>query len=168
MECLKWISGYFYNEHGTTNSTTNSTSNSNSLTNYYYLSLIFNEDKNAWSIHGLWPQYSLKSYPSYCKKVSFDINLLDTIMNELQNEWYSTEGPDADFWKHEWEKHGSCMFTPMNELQYFTKALELFDSIKNNNSLIDKFKKNKTQSMIPYDQDFNIIIELTNNNENNE
>jgi len=56
----------------------------------------------------------------------------------------------------------------MNELQYFTKALELFDSIKNNNSLIDKFKKNKTQSMIPYDQDFNIIIELTNNNENNE
>jgi len=130
-----------------------------SNTNFYYLSLI-NDDKKGWSIHGLWPQYSSNSYPSFCRKVDFDYQKLSPILGDLHKHWYSTEEPTTEFWEHEWKKHGSCMFTPMNELQYFTKALELFDSIKNNNSLIDKFKKNETQSMIPYDQDFNIIINL--------
>ena len=160
MNCLKWLTDYF-NE---TQETTYPKKEIEDYTNYYYLSLIFNEDSETWSIHGLWPQYSKNSYPTYCKNVSFDINLLDPIINELKNEWYSTEEPNEDFWKHEWQKHGSCMFKPMNELEYFQTALNLFDSIKDNTSLINQFKKNDTQSMIPYDQNFNIIINLDKNN----
>ena len=160
MDCLKWLTDYFYE----TPETEEQNNESDLYSNYYYLSLIFNQDTNTWSIHGLWPQYSLKSYPTYCKNVTFDINLLEPIINELKNEWYSTEEPDEDFWKHEWEKHGSCMFTPMNELQYFNKALILFNSIKNNIGVINNFKTSNTQSMIPYDQNFNIIIDLHKNN----
>lgn len=157
MDCLKWL---FYE----TPETEEQKKESKDYTNYYYLSLIFNQESQSWSIHGLWPQYSKNSYPTYCKNVTFDINLLEPIINELKNEWYSTEEPDEDFWKHEWQKHGSCMFTPMNELQYFNKALILFDSIKDNNGLINNFKTSNTQSMIPYDQNFNIIIDLHKNN----
>ena len=34
---------------------------------------------------------------------------------------------DEEFWKHEWEKHGSCMFVEMDEFGYFSKTLELFN-----------------------------------------
>lgn len=152
MNCLKWIFEVIYGEQ--------QVDDIQKLIipypkNYYYLSLINNDE--TWSIHGLWPQYSAGSYPTYCKKVTFDINKLEPIIDELQNEWYSTEEPNEDFWKHEWEKHGSCMFTDMDEFTYFNKALTLFNSIKNNPDIIKKYQKNNNQCMIPYDINFNII-----------
>jgi ribonuclease I len=151
MNCLKWISDLL-------NSAEDSTETIETQPNNFYYLCLINDTGSSWSIHGLWPQYSQGSYPTYCKKVTFDINALEPIMDKLKQEWYSTEEPNSDFWKHEWEKHGSCMFTNMNELQYFSKALELFDSIKNNTELINKFQKNNSESMIPFDQDFNIIM----------
>lgn len=122
-------------------------------TRYYYLSLI--KEPCGWSIHGLWPQYSKNSYPKYCKKVTFSYETLTPIIDRLNAVWYSNEEPNQDFWQHEWEKHGSCMFTDMNELQYFQKALELYkEAIEQN--LPEKFA-NGNKSMIPLDLNFNFI-----------
>ena len=63
---------------------------------------------------------------------------------------------DPDFWKHEWEKHGSCVFTEINELTYFKTTLSLFvDAVQTN--IIEKYKKNEIQSLIPISLDFKII-----------
>jgi ribonuclease I len=156
MNCLKWFTE-FLNIEKIDDTHNEALIHTYDLKNYYYLCIIRDSENDDWSIHGLWPQYSAGSYPTYCKQVSFDINKLDPIINELTAEWYSTEEPDDEFWKHEWQKHGSCMFTSMDELTYFSTALKLFDSIKNNDSIIEKYKTRTNQSMIPYDQNFNII-----------
>ena len=98
-------------------------------TRFYYLSLI-KEDDNTYSIHGLWPQYTKNSYPSYCKKVKFTEKALAPIIDDLNKYWYSDRGQNDYFWKHEYEKHGSCMYGSMNEFQYFSKTLELLKSLK--------------------------------------
>ena len=96
---------------------------------YYLLSLI-KEENNNYSIHGLWPQYKNKPYPKYCKKVEFSIEKIKPILDKLNKNWYSKYTSNEDFWKHEYEKHGSCMFKDMTELEYFEKTLELFDKAK--------------------------------------
>ena len=123
---------------------------------FYYLSLI--KEQNTYSIHGLWPQYSTTSYPTFCNKVSFDINKLQPIMTQLNQYWYSTEQKNTDFWKHEYEKHGSCVFTPMTEEEYFQKTLELYDkAIKEN--LPKNFYDDKTKKcLIPVSTHFNFVV----------
>ena len=89
---------------------------------FYYLSLI-KEGDGSFSIHGLWPQSSLNSYPSFCRAVNFNLDKLEPIMDELNNYWFSNKGSNDTFWKHEYEKHGSCMFVSMDEFNYFFKDL---------------------------------------------
>jgi hypothetical protein len=99
------------------------------LTNFYYLSL-FKESESTWSIHGLWPQTDAHNYPTYCHKVNFDPKLLEPILDKLEQYWYSqgnTLPLDEKFWKHEYEKHGSCVYTPMTELEYFKNTIELYE-----------------------------------------
>ena len=122
---------------------------------FYYLSLIKNKD-GSWSIHGLWPQYSFSSYPSYCKKKEFDPRALDPIRKELEEKWHSYEkDKDDEFWKHEWEKHGSCMFTEMTELEYFQKTLELFNAAIQTNLPTEHEADGKC--LIPVDLQFKFI-----------
>ena len=52
-------------------------------TKFYYLSLI-KEDDECFSIHGLWPQYDEKSYPSYCHNVEFSLEALQPAMGQLK------------------------------------------------------------------------------------
>ena len=121
---------------------------------FYYLSLI--KEGEGWSIHGLWAQYNKNQYPTFCKKVNFDINKLEPILKELNEKWYSEEDKNENFWKHEWEKHGSCVFTEIDELTYFKTTLSLFvDAVQTN--IIEKYKKNEIQSLIPISLDFKII-----------
>ena len=63
---------------------------SNNNNNFYYLSLI--KEENGYSIHGFWPQYSENSYPTFCKKVTFDVQKLTDILPELEKYWYSNVG----------------------------------------------------------------------------
>ena len=91
---------------------------------FYYLSLI--KEKDSYSIHGLWPQYDKGNYPTYCRKVNFSINKLTPIINELNMYWNSYKENNDDFWKHEYEKHGSCMFKQMDEFTYFNTTLKLY------------------------------------------
>lgn len=148
--CLDVIKTYFYNFYFTYLCNIPKPEPRNK---FYYLSL---KKDTVWSIHGLWPQYSKNEYPCYCKKVSFDINKLKPILTELNTHWYSTKEQNEDFWKHEWEKHGSCMFTDMEELEYFKTALSLYvDAVQTN--IIDKFKVSETQALIPVSLDLKII-----------
>ena len=127
---------------------------------FYYLSLI-KEDDGSFSIHGLWPQFNKTSYPSYCKKVDFSIDKLESIIEELNKFWYSTMEKNDDFWKHEYVKHGSCMFTNMNELQYFSKTLELYKEAVRL-GLPEKYEENEKnrdyiRCLIPVSLDFKFM-----------
>lgn len=125
-------------------------------TRFYYLSLIRESEytEYGWGIHGLWPQYSQNSYPSFCKDVNFSIDALKPIMPELKEYWHSDREPDADFWCHEYKKHGSCVFKPMTELEYFNTALDLFQKAVKL-GLPNKYYNEKTgKCLIPVNLDF--------------
>ena len=121
--------------------------------NFYYLSLIKTNDK--WFIHGLWPQIDKHKYPTFCKKVVFDINKLAKINDKLQLFWHSDREKDEAFWKHEWEKHGSCMFNNCDEFQYFNTTLKLYQEAINKNLPEKYFSNNKC--LIPVNLDFEFI-----------
>ncbi|KAM7220926.1 Ribonuclease T2-like protein [Rhypophila decipiens] len=89
----------------------------------------------SWTIHGLWPDYCNGSYPEYCDlsrqydpspskgipaypATSPDIGTfllpfgrLD-LLQYMNTYWVSSLGQrNADFWAHEFSKHGTCMST---------------------------------------------------------
>lgn len=127
---------------------------------FYYLSL-FKKSNNKWSIHGLWPQYDKQNYPVYCKKVKFDFSNLKPIINKLETEWYSYDGKslkeDETFWKHEWEKHGSCVFTPIDEFTYFNTALNLYHFAISKGLPNKYYNKEHKTCLIPVDLNFQFI-----------
>jgi len=123
----------------------------------YYLSLLKTGDR--WHIHGLWPQYTENSYPTFCKKVEFDINKLSSILPELNEYWYSQDEKPDEFWQHEWEKHGSCMFQEMDELQYFSTTLGLYKKALEN-GLAEHFLQENDKSLVPLDIDLNFLTEI--------
>lgn len=139
---------------------------------FYYLSLLKHDKQSKieyvgnethlievckYSIHGLWPQFNKNQYPSYCKNVSFSINNIQPILDDLETCWYSTEEKNEDFWKHEYEKHGSCMFKDMDEYEYFNTALNLYHTAVLK-KIPDKFYNENTQKcLIPISQDFKFI-----------
>lgn len=66
--------------------------------------------KNYWTIHGLWPSTDYSS-PSFCVDEQFNGRVLDPIKRELNKYWPSLTSPEAryfTFWRHQWQKHGSC------------------------------------------------------------
>jgi len=123
---------------------------------FYYLSLI--KENNNFSIHGLWPQYTKTSYPTYCSNVTFNIKNLEPILPELNKSWYSTQEKNEDFWKHEYEKHGSCIFTPMTEKEYFEKTLELYNVALNENLPYHFYDEETKKCLIPLSTHFNFIV----------
>ena len=128
----------------------------NDTDKFYYLSLI--KETEGWSIHGLWPQYNKNQYPSFCREVNFDINKLEPILKDLNEKWYSEDNKNENFWKHEWEKHGSCMFTELNELEYFEKTLELFDTALQIDLPGDFYNEETKKCLIPLTLDFKFDI----------
>ena len=122
---------------------------------FYYLSLI-KENDDSFSIHGLWPQYSETSYPVYCRPVEFSIEALNPIMDKLNKYWYSDRESNSKFWKHEYEKHGSCMFSEVSEFDYFNLVLNLYkEAIQLN--LPNKYYNQETGAcLIPVSLDFKL------------
>lgn len=119
---------------------------------FYYLSLI-EEDiyPNNYCIHGLWPQYNKKEYPKYCKEVSFDVELLNDIRDELELYWKPKNiSIPEKFWEHEWKKHGSCVFTDINQYDYFYITLQMYKKVINNQVKIKKKYKNGNNVLVPF------------------
>lgn len=114
----------------------------------------------GYSIHGLWPQYNNKNYPKYCKNVDFDIKLLEPLMEDLIKYWYPTNtrfNRLEYFWKHEWKKHGSCIFTEINQYEYFKVSLDLYKEIMKKNINFDKYTQGH-HILIPLTLDFKLKL----------
>jgi ribonuclease I len=126
------------------------------LKDFYYLSLIKEQD-GSFSIHGLWPQTTPDNYPTFCKKVNFDIDCLFPIMGQLKKYWYSTMGKNDNFWKHEWQKHGSCVWTEMNEFEYFSNALRLYHNANENGLPAKYFNPQTKKCLIPVNKELEFI-----------
>ena len=83
--------------------------------------------RTDFTIHGLWPDYNDGSYPSFCTNTKFNPSKVDDLLPELETEWptFAARGGDA-FWKHEYEKHGTCATATFpDEHQYFRGVLDL-------------------------------------------
>ncbi|KAM7506758.1 hypothetical protein LguiA_017211 [Lonicera macranthoides] len=95
-------------------------------------------------IHGLWPVYRNGFWPINCPARKLEEQMLKNKKEDIAMEWQALEprggGRDYSnlkFWKHEWEKHGSC--SKMEEpLSYFLKAIELKKKLKGLNVFLDR------------------------------
>jgi len=102
----------------------------NSNFEYYDLALQRCSRDASWTIHGLWPEYNVTKWPQFCNKTEYSEFKPSELekwvrFNEMNKYWYSCEtGNPMTFWKHEWQKHGTC--TNLNITEYFGKALDLF------------------------------------------
>ncbi|XP_015518897.2 ribonuclease Oy [Neodiprion pinetum] len=87
--------------------------------------------QEEWTIHGIWPTQFHKIGPLFCNKTQgFNASTLIPIIHQLDEKWINIEDgtPHFSFWKHEWDKHGTCasVLDPLNtELKYFQKGLDL-------------------------------------------
>lgn len=86
-----------------------------------------------WIIHGIWPSKDHTMGPFYCNRsLHFDINALNPLKDELHTKWMDVHKgvTPGDFWRHEWEKHGTCAVSiesVNSEIKYFKKGLDLLD-----------------------------------------
>ena len=126
---------------------------------FYYLSLMQNSDNvNNYIIHGLWPQYNMDSYPQYCEDVLFTMKVLKPLRKDLEKYWKPKHIKDPmKFWLHEWRKHGSCIFTPITQYEYFKITLDLYKEVIDKNLLCEKYKSGN-HYLIPVSLDFKLIV----------
>lgn len=68
-------------------------------------------DKDEWIIHGIWPTKTGTEGPLFCPSaIHFDPDQLEPLMDDLKIQWTNIEANTSpnSFWKHEWNKHGTC------------------------------------------------------------
>lgn len=91
------------------------------------------ENSSIWTIHGLWPDRNDGKDVQFCDKTwKFNITELEPIMDEMNLKWPSLVGTKGskEFWRHEWEKHGTCAAQNTildSMLKYFSTTLKLHD-----------------------------------------
>ncbi|KAG5237287.1 ribonuclease [Salix suchowensis] len=80
-------------------------------------------------IHGLWPNYNDGNYPSNCDANSpYDPKKVADLRSGMQKNWPTLACPSSSgvaFWAHEWEKHGTCSESILDQHGYFQAALNL-------------------------------------------
>lgn len=127
---------------------------------YYDLALQKCNHNYPFSIHGLWPEYNIHSWPQFCNKTEYsEFNKTKlsewSKIPEMNQYWYTCEhqhGMDNwSFWKHEWEKHGTC--TNLNITEFFEIALNLFTD--NQENIKDCCNENWLQCLVKFDKNFN-------------
>ena len=125
---------------------------------FYYLSLMINSDDSSITIHGLWPQHDVGSYPQYCKNVRFTMKVLKPLKKDLHKYWKPNNTKDPmKFWLHEWRKHGSCIFTDITQYEYFKITLDLYKEVIDKNLISEKYKT-KNHYLIPVSLDFKLMV----------
>lgn len=90
------------------------------------------QEKEFWTIHGIWPTKYGTVGPSFCNKsAEFDYNKIKNIEDKLRLYWPEIEGGHGhnnnSLWSHEWLKHGTCavVVPELNdEEKYFNQGLE--------------------------------------------
>ncbi|CAK7326089.1 unnamed protein product [Dovyalis caffra] len=80
-------------------------------------------------IHGLWPNYNDGTYPQNCDaNKPFDPKEVADLRSSMQKNWPTLACPSGSgvtFWTHEWEKHGTCSESNLDQHGYFQAALNL-------------------------------------------
>ena len=98
---------------------------------FEFLLFIFTDRKN-WTVHGIWPTKPGKKGPFDCDHSKpYNHGLIEPILPNLRLHWTNVRAntDEDNFWKHEWNKHGTCamVLEPMdNELKYFSKGTKQF------------------------------------------
>ncbi|KAH7683990.1 Ribonuclease T2-like protein [Dioscorea alata] len=84
-------------------------------------------------IHGLWPNYNDGSYPSNCDPdSSYNTSEIRDLLDRMRTNWPTLACPSSDgskFWEHEWEKHGTCSESMLDQHSYFATALNLKNQV---------------------------------------
>jgi ribonuclease T2 len=99
---------------------------------YYVLALKKCNSTSPWTLHGLWPELNSHAWPQYCHPAGqLSYHQLRHLFPRMYTNWTDCtpieQGGNWDFWTHEWSKHGTC--SGMNQTDYFTKALDLYDNV---------------------------------------
>lgn len=88
---------------------------------------------HRWTIHGAWPDSRNSSAaPAFCCGPAFDAVSVRQHVPELQDKWATLfPGTNDQFWKHEWDKHGTCVVSPKltGLVQYFNQTVRLYDQL---------------------------------------
>ncbi|OQR76678.1 ribonuclease DdI-like [Tropilaelaps mercedesae] len=98
--------------------------------------------RSFWTIHGLWPSNDT-TWPEMCNlTVKFNSSILDPIRVDLDLYWPSlTSSNSLRFWRHEWQKHGSCAMqvAPVaGVLNYFNTTINLTRTYNVTKFLLDE------------------------------
>ncbi|XP_045476052.1 ribonuclease T2-like [Harmonia axyridis] len=102
------------------------------------------KNKNAFTVHGLWPSKSGTLGPKFCKTdLQYSPNTLNPIITDMNERWtdiHAVKGRST-FWEHEWKKHGTCAQTlkPLKGvLNYFQETLRLQNQYDISQALRDR------------------------------
>lgn len=84
----------------------------------------------GWTLHGLWPSTNHGGDPAYCSHNKFIMEDVKDLESDLLKYWPNLykESSESSFWKHEYEKHGTCAAVVprfSNEHNFFQQTLEL-------------------------------------------
>ncbi|XP_059032530.1 ribonuclease T2 [Mustela lutreola] len=89
-----------------------------------------------WTIHGLWPDRAEECNGSW----PFNFEEIKDFLPEMKMYWPDVIHPlnHSHFWKHEWEKHGTCaaQLDALNsQKKYFGGSLGLYEKLELNSIL---------------------------------
>ncbi|XP_045400682.1 ribonuclease T2 [Lemur catta] len=84
-----------------------------------------------WTIHGLWPDKTEECNRSW----HFNLEEIKDLLPEMKTYWPDIIHPSpnrSQFWKHEWDKHGTCAAQVEaldSQRKYFGKSLALYQKL---------------------------------------
>lgn len=90
-----------------------------------------------WTIHGLWPDKAEECNRSW----HFHLEEIKDLLQDMKMYWPDVIHSSANrsaFWKHEWQKHGTCaaQLDALNsQKKYFGKGLDLYKGLALNSML---------------------------------
>ena len=103
--------------------------------------------KQAWTVHGLWPDLCTGGFEQFCDSdrsvtnvtAALEATSADPDLHEFMSKyWLSLNGDNNHLWAHEWNKHGTCISTldagcygshqsPLSAVRdYFTHAAAVY------------------------------------------
>lgn len=92
------------------------------------------------TIHGLWPEVQKGRHPEMCTAEPFDPKVVDRIgRSKMIHFWPNvkfnpTSGEYDHFWRHEWQRHGTC--SDLTQVAYFTHAIRLLQNLSSESLIV--------------------------------
>jgi ribonuclease I len=111
----------------------------------YFLALQKCSKYSPFTVHGLWVDYESGGFPEYCKKLDFNVTVLDSIKLQLDQKWISCpryHNTNEALWKHEFQKHASCEEHNISQFEYFNTTLNIYNKYQKNFEELCKGKRN--------------------------